>query len=64
MASLEKRLDALEQAAAPRRTVVVAMIGDDWQKLTEPERAAKLAAARQQAGPRGTVICIEYVDEW
>jgi hypothetical protein len=58
MSTLDKRLRDLERKAEPGKIVVCWMKEGSRYKLTPEEEAAKLAAARQEAGPNGTVVIV------
>jgi len=64
MATIEKRLDALEQRShGPGETVVV--YKNDWRVESTPEQdQTKIAAAQAALGPDDTLLVIEFVDQW
>lgn len=62
--SLQRRVNELERQSGRGEVVYVKMAGQNYEPLTEQERARRLAEAQAQAGPGGEVIAIEYVDDW
>jgi hypothetical protein len=58
--AVHKRLAAAEKQARPGRIVTVFLTDDP-----SPEEAERrIAEAREQAGPNGTVIIVEYDHNW
>ncbi len=61
MASIDKRLSDLEhRATEPGKIAVCWMKEGSRYDLTPQEAAAKLATAREEAGPNGTVLIVRY----
>lgn len=57
----ERRLAALERRAGRGRIAVVGSRRWDW---TKEDLARAVAEAQERVGPHGTVISVEYVDDW
>ena len=57
----ERRLAALERRAGRGRIVVVGAEQWDWAK---EDLARAVAEAQERVGPHGTVVSVEYVDDW
>ena len=60
MASISKRIDALEKAAVPPGKMVVVGLGEfDW---TQEQLDAAMASAKLEAGPNDYVVGVTYGD--
>jgi len=58
---VETRLAALEGRVGAGRTEIVGLREWHW---TKEDLARAVAEAQERVGPRGTVISVEYVDDW
>jgi len=58
---LVRRLAELERRTGRGRIAVVGAGRWDW---TKEDLAQAAAEARERVGPNGTVVSVEYVDDW
>jgi len=60
MATIEKRLDALEQQSQPPGELHIVGIGDYDSEHVE----ADIAATRAKMGPNDDLLVVRYIDQW